>query len=151
MQRRIHLFPALAIAVLLVNGTSAVRADSFLRWAESPPMGWNSWDCFGCTVTEPQVKTIADYMAAKLATHGWQYVVVDIQWYTAQSSGWSYDPSCKPIIDGYGRLLPDPVKFPSATAGKGFGPLADYIHARSLKFGVHLLRGIPREAVSLNT
>ena len=151
MQQRTFLFPALAIAVLLANGIGTVRADSFLRWAASPPMGWNSWDCFGCTVTETQVKTVADYMAAKLAAHGWQYVVVDIQWYTSQSSGWAYDPTCKPLIDGYGRLTPDPVKFPSAASGKGFGPLADYIHARGLKFGVHLLRGIPREAVSLNS
>ena len=151
MQRRTDLFPALAAAVLLAAGISTGRADSFLNWAEYPPMGWNSWDCFGCTVTEPQVKIIADYMGAKLAVHGWQYVVVDIQWYTSQSSGWNYDPTVKPLIDGYGRLLPDPVKFPSAADGNGFGPLADYIHSRGLKFGVHLLRGIPREAVSLNT
>jgi alpha-galactosidase len=113
-------------------------------------MGWNSWDCFGCTVTEPLTKTNADYMAQHLARHGWEYVVVDIQWYEPQSTGWDYDPNPKPVLDEYGRLLPVEAKFPSSAKGKGFKPLADYIHARGLKFGLHLMRGIPREAVKRN-
>jgi hypothetical protein len=48
--------------------------------AATPPMGWNSWDCYGTTVTEAEVKANADYMAQHLKQHGWQYVVVDIQW-----------------------------------------------------------------------
>ena len=113
-------------------------------------MGWNSWDCFGCTVTEALTKSNADYMAEKLKSHGWQYIVVDIQWYEPQTSGWEYDKNPKPTLDEYGRLLPDPMKFPSSTNGAGFKPLADYIHARGLKFGLHLMRGIPREAVKRN-
>lgn len=114
-------------------------------------MGWNSWDCFGCTVTEPLVKSNADYMAERLLRHGWQYIVVDIQWYEPQSTGWNYSPNPKPVLDEYGRLLPVEAKFPSSTGGKGFKPLADYIHARGLKFGLHLMRGIPRAAVRRNT
>lgn len=114
-------------------------------------MGWNSWDCFGATVTEPLVKTNADYMAAKLASHGWQYIVVDIQWYEGQSSGWNYSKNPRPVLDDYGRLLPVYAKFPSSTNNNGFKPLADYIHSHGLKFGLHLMRGIPREAVQQNT
>lgn len=123
----------------------------FLNWAPTPPMGWNSWDCFGCTVTEALVKTNADYMAAKLAPHGWQYVVVDIQWYEPQTSGWEYTKHPQSALDEYGRLLPVRAKFPSSRNGAGFKPLADYIHARGLKFGLHLMRGVPREAVQRNT
>ena len=65
----------------------AAGAPAFLQWAPTPPMGWNSWDCFGTTVTEEQVKANADYMAAKLKAHGWQYVVVDIQWYQPTAKG----------------------------------------------------------------
>ena len=51
----------------------------------------------------------------------------------------------------YGRLIPDTVKYPSAKAGAGFKPLADYIHSKGLKFGIHVMRGIPWNAVANNT
>jgi alpha-galactosidase len=141
-----------ALALCIVSCTvSSLASPDFADWAQTPPMGWNSWDCFGCTVTESLAKTNADYMAAKLASHGWQYIVVDIQWYEPQSTGWNYSPHPKPVLDEYGRLLPVVAKFPSATNGNGFKPLADYIHGRGLKFGLHLMRGIPREAVKRNT
>jgi hypothetical protein len=114
-------------------------------------MGWNSWDCFGATVTEAQTKQNADYMADKLASHGWQYIVVDIQWYEPQAKGFSYRKNARLEMDEYGRLLPAPNRFPSAASGAGFKPLADYVHAKGLKFGIHLLRGIPRQAVEANT
>lgn len=137
--------------VFCVTVTAHAASAGFADWAPSSPMGWNSWDCFGCTVTESLTKTNADYMAAKLASHGWQYIVVDIQWYEPQSTGWNYSPNPKPVLDNYGRLLPVVAKFPSATNGNGFKSLADYIHGRGLKFGLHLMRGIPREAVKRNT
>ncbi len=123
----------------------------FLDWAPRPPMGWNSWDAFGCTVTEELTKANTDYMAEKLAAHGWQYIVVDIQWYEPQSKGFEYAPHPQVTLDEWGRLWPVPKKFPSATNGLGFKPLADYVHGKGLKFGLHLLRGIPREAVKRNT
>ncbi|HET7625380.1 MAG TPA: glycoside hydrolase family 27 protein [Verrucomicrobiae bacterium] len=128
-----------------------MKTNSFLDWAPTPPMGWNSWDCFGATVTEPLVKANADYMAEKLARHGWKYIVVDIQWYEPQSGGWNYSKNPEPVLDEYGRLLPVVAKFPSSKDGNGFKPLADYVHGKGLKFGVHLMRGIPREAVKSNT
>ncbi|HZL43735.1 MAG TPA: NPCBM/NEW2 domain-containing protein, partial [Verrucomicrobiae bacterium] len=133
-----------------VADPSSAGAPRFASWAARPPMGWNSWDCFGCTVTEALTKTNADFMAEHLKSHGWEYVVVDIQWYDSQSTNWHYAPLSGAVLDPYGRLLPAPSKFPSSTNGQGFKPLADSIHRRGLKFGVHLMRGIPREAVRRN-
>jgi hypothetical protein len=111
-------------------------------------MGWNSWDCFATTVTEEQVKAQADYMATHLARLGWQYIVVDIQWYVPDAKGFAYEPGANVELDAHGRFLPAPNRFPSCA--HGFGPLADYVHRKGLKFGLHLLRGIPRAAVAAN-
>lgn len=142
---------ATAIAGVWAGASPAAAAPQFWNVAPTPPMGWNSWDCFGCTVTEDITKANADYMATNLASHGWQYIVVDIQWYEPQSRGFDYSPHPKVTMDEWGRLWPVPKKFPSATEGKGFKPLADYVHNKGLKFGLHLLRGIPRAAVDQNT
>lgn len=158
MTRLKPIFFVPLLAGLLLLGVSCqsvssnpTTAKKFHRWAATPPMGWNSWDCFGATVTEALTKTNADYMAANLAKHGWQYITVDIQWYEPQSGGWEYSKNPQPVMDEYGRLWPVIAKFPSSADGKGFKPLADYIHAKRLKFGLHLIRGIPREAVKQNT
>jgi hypothetical protein len=113
-------------------------------------MGWNSWDCFGTGVTEAQVRENADYMAAKLKRHGWNVVTVDIDWFVPGAKGWEYTPGVEIAMDGYARPLPAPDRFPSAAGGKGFRPLADAVHRQGLRFGVHLLRGIPRKAVEKN-
>jgi hypothetical protein len=110
-------------------------------------MGWNSWDAYGTAVTEAQVKANADVMARDLARYGWRYVVVDIQWYQPSARGHSYEVGARLAMDGFGRLLPAENKFPSSVNGAGFKPLADYVHALGLKFGIHVMRGIPREAV----
>ncbi len=118
--------------------------------AKTPPMGWNSWDCYGTTVREEEVKANADYMAAHLGAHGWEYVVVDIQWYEPNAKAGGYRPNAELVTDAYGRLLPAVNRFPSAANGAGFKPLADYIHNLGLKFGIHIMRGIPRQAVQQN-
>lgn len=115
----------------------------------TPPMGWNSWDCFGLEVTEDQVKANADYMAANLKKLGWEYVVVDMGWYLPASvTTASLNETRRPevSIDEQGRLVPDTQKFPSAQDGLGFKPLADYVHGLGLKFGIHIMRGLPWEA-----
>lgn len=141
----------LIMAATFARAAGAEQPQPHHAWAQTPPMGWNSWNCFGCTVTEAQVKANADYMAAKLKQYGWQYIVVDIQWYTDSTKGYKYADKPEITMDPWGRLLPVASKHPSAADGKGFKPLADYVHAKGLKFGVHLLRGIPRRAVELNT
>lgn len=118
--------------------------------APTPPMGWNSWDSFGPTVKENEVKANADAMAAKLAKFGWQYVVVDIEWYQPKAKSHGYIARGEVTMDQYGRFVPSPNRFPSAANDAGFKPLADYVHSKGLKFGIHIMRGIPREAVERN-
>jgi len=113
-------------------------------------MGWNSWDAYGTTVTEAEVKANADYMALNLKPHGWQYIVVDIQWSEPDPKAHGYRPDARLAMDGYGRLIPAENRFPSSAGGRGFKPLADYVHGLGLKFGIHIMRGIPRRAVQAN-
>lgn len=119
-------------------------------FAPTPPMGWNSYDYYDTTVTEDQVKANADVMAARLKEYGWEYVVVDIAWYAYDAGSkrdrYQYIPFGRVEIDGYSRLLPCPDRFPSSAGGRGFRPLADYVHCLGLKFGIHMMRGIPRIA-----
>ena len=114
--------------------------------ANTPPMGWNSWDCYGAAVTEDTVRKNAEYMAEHLKEFGWEYVVVDIQWYQPTAASHMYEPFSEVCMDAYGRLIPAENRFPSAKDGAGFRPLADYIHSLGLKFGIHIMRGLPRMA-----
>lgn len=118
---------------------------------KTAPMGWNSWDCYGAAVTEDIVRQNARFMAEHLKQYGWEYVVVDIQWYEPSATTNDYHPFADVVMDKYGRLLPAVNRFPSAAHGAGFRPLADYVHSLGLKFGIHIMRGIPRQAVSENT
>ena len=142
--------PAARALLALLLAPACVRAGDFHDWAPTPPMGWNSWDCFATTANEARTEATADVMARELAAHGWQYVVVDIQWYEPGSTGFAYNEKAKLAMDGYGRLVPAENKFPGSAGGRGFQALATYVHARGLKFGIHLLRGIPRQAVERN-
>ena len=114
--------------------------------AKTPPMGWNSWDCYGAAVDEKTVRQNADYMAKHLKKFGWEYIVVDIQWYQPTADSHEYQPFAELTMDDYGRLLPAVNRFPSAADGAGFGPLAEYVHGLGLKFGIHIMRGLPRMA-----
>ena len=118
---------------------------------KTPPMGWNSWDCYGASVTEAIVRQNAETMAKLLKPFGWEYVVVDIQWYEPSAKSHAYIPFTELCMDEYSRLLPAENRFPSAAGGKGFGPLAEYVHSLGLKFGIHIMRGIPRQAVHRDT
>jgi len=115
------------------------------------PRGWNSWDSYGAAVTEDVVRKNAEYMAKYLKDYGYEYVVVDIQWYEPNAVTNEYNPFPDVCMDEYGRLIPAPNRFPSSVNGAGFKPLSDYIHSLGLKFGIHIMRGIPRQAVSQNT
>ena len=114
-------------------------------------MGWNSWDCYGAAVTEDIVRKNAEFMAKNLKQYGWEYVVVDIQWSAPNARSHEYDPFTELCMDEYSRLIPAENRFPSAAGGKGFAPLAEYVHSLGLKFGIHIMRGIPRQAVHRNT
>ena len=119
-------------------------------FAITPPMGWNSYDYYDTTVNEEQVKANADYMAKHLKKFGYEYIVVDIEWYSndagTRRSEHQYIPFGDDEMDEYGRFIPSPSRFPSSKNGAGFKPLADYCHSLGLKFGIHIMRGIPRAA-----
>ncbi len=119
--------------------------------AQTPPMGWNSWDCYGAGVNEEQLRGNADYMAKYLKPYGWEYVVCDIQWSEPTADGYAYHYYYPLCMDEYSRLIPAENRFPSSKGGLGFKPIADYIHSLGLKFGIHIMRGIPRQAVHSNT
>lgn len=115
------------------------------------PMGWNSWDCYGAAVTEDIVRQNAEFMAKNLKQYGWEYVVVDIQWSQPTADNHEYHQFTELCMDEYSRLIPAVNRFPSSAGGKGFAPLAEYVHSLGLKFGIHIMRGIPRQAVHQNT
>jgi hypothetical protein len=118
--------------------------------AQTPPMGWNSYDAYCGDVTEQEMKANADYLAQHMARFGWIYVVVDYYWYFSHTRPGQDQEKWEFNMDSYGRLVPAPNRFPSAAQGQGFKPLADYLHSKGLKFGIHIMRGIPRSAVEKN-
>ena len=141
------------IAILAVSTAPAqnttFKPGEFKTWALTPPLGWNSWDCFGPTVEEHEIKANADYMAKNLKKYGWEYVVVDIRWFVENDKAGGYnqkDP--RYVLDENGRYQPAVNRFPSAKNGQGFKELAAYVHKKGLKFGIHIMRGIPKVAVN---
>ena len=132
---------------------SKAQDKAFYKWAEKPPLGWNSYNCFGAAVNEAEVKGNADMMAAHMKRVGWEYIVIDYCWYypfVGALNNPPQTPEFKPSLpmDAYGRLQPAVDRFPTSAKGKGFKALGDYIHSLGLKFGIHVMRGIPREAVT---
>ena len=136
-----------------VNNSNLSVSTSKRAVTPKPPMGWNSWNCYGIDVKEEQVKATADYMAKYMKEYGWEYVVIDMGWYGGEDFNTQTFKMRKPkqYMDEYGRLIPAVHKFPSGRDNKGFRELADYIHGKGLKIGIHIMRGIPWEAVEKNT
>ena len=144
----------LCSCLLPVRAQPTSSAGSYLdkSLAPLPPMGWNSFDCFGLNPQEADIRANAEYVAKYLKPLGYEYIVVDGGWYhdslASDYTLFATNQIKKPnfSVDEYGRLIPDPDKFPSSRGGKGFKPLADYIHSLGLKFGIHIMRGIPWQA-----
>lgn len=141
--------------ILLAALLLASSAFGQSKIADTPPMGWNSYDCFSYAVNEAEVQQNADFMAKNLKKLGWEYVVIDYVWscprlgHDAPNQDKDFQPRLN--MDKYGRLIPDVVRFPSSDGDRGFGPLAESLHKQGLKFGIHLMRGIPRQAVTAKT
>ena len=140
----------LLIATLLgwLAGATAGSAHE-KELAPTPPMGWNSWDSYGFTLGEADYRANAEVLAS-LKQYGWEYAVIDMGWYMADPSG-KNRVARDFQIDSNGRIVPAVGRFPSAADGAGFKPLADWVHGLGLKFGIHIMRGIPRDAVERNT
>lgn len=155
MKKLIFFFQALLLLAAITTKNHAQvntgQEPRFLKWSPAPPMGWNSWDCFGPTVVESEVRANADYMSQNLKESGWQYIVIDIRWYIENDKAGGYNESdARYVMDEYGRYQPAVNRFPSSAGGKGFKPIGDYIHNLGLKFGIHIMRGIPVLAVKQN-
>ena len=140
--------------------------------APTPPMGWNSWDAYGLTITEPQFRANVDVLRDKLLPFGWNFAVIDEGWYFENPGDRPTPDKLRYAIDPYGRYVPVPARFPSAAVAGSPAPLGSpadaplklpatiestsftalgaWVHAQGLKFGIHIIRGIPRAAVERN-
>src|SRR5271170_775255 len=141
-----RLLLAGGIVATSISGSNAQDSNA----AKTPPMGWNSWDAYGESVKESDIRGSADWMAQNLKAYGWEYIVVDSGWYVKNHTAGYNAKNAEFSLDEFGRYTPAGNTIPSAANGAGFRPLADYVHSLGLKFGIHILRGIPKEAVEKN-
>jgi hypothetical protein len=139
-----------ALGILLVGPPAQGQADQQTPLAETPPMGWNSWDSYGTTINEAKFKAVTAWFDQRMKPYGWQYVIVDEGWTIANPAADGNTKHALYTLDNYGRYIPAPSRFPSSADGAGFKPLADYVHSLGLKFGFHILRGIPKQAFEKN-
>jgi alpha-galactosidase len=160
-------------AVVMSVGTLVVAAGAQQAGvAQRPPMGWNSWDAYGLTITEPAFRANVTVQKDKLLGHGWEYSVIDEGWFFENPQERDKPDTLRYAIDPYGRYVPVPARFPSAVPagmqaaiksdavapGKlnatiqntSFSGLAAWVHAQGLKFGIHIVRGIPRVSTERN-
>src|ERR1700744_336513 len=118
-------------AILLLLAVLAQPSTARSQPASTPPMGWNSYNCFGSAVHQDQVRANTDSLAQPLKSFGWQYIVVDFLWsYDTPPGSLVGNPFQSRLPDGayipwltmdqYGRLTPNTNKFPSAEKGQGF-------------------------------
>jgi hypothetical protein len=138
-----------ALCLAAVSTVLALAQSPAKILAPTPPLGWNSWDAYGLTIDEADFKANVSVLAG-IKQLGWKYAVIDEGWYMEDPFGGSVAKE-KYIFDKYGRLIPAINRFPSAANGAGLKPLADWVHKQGLQFGIHLIRGIPRESVVANT
>ena len=116
-----------------------------------PPLGWNSFDCYGTVANEQVLTANLEVFVERLKPHGYEYFTLDAGWYREYDiplsenfplPGQDYNVN----FDTYGRVTPAACFFP-----KGLNRVAGAVHRAGLKFGLHLMRGIPRAAVEKNT
>jgi hypothetical protein len=143
MKHRVRFFAAF-LAAILASAISSRAQDL----APTPPMGWNSWDAYGLTIGESDYKADTVVLAG-IKQFGWQYSIIDAGWYMADPIAPTVEQR-KYLWNPNGLLIPVESRFPSAAGGAGFKPLADWVHSQGLKFGFHIMRGIPRQVVNEN-
>ncbi|HEU5400943.1 MAG TPA: glycoside hydrolase family 27 protein [Terriglobales bacterium] len=132
------------------SNAKSPQASGSALLAPTPPMGWNSWDGYGTTIDEKEFRANADWFANNLKPFGWKYVTIDMEWFVTNPTAAGNSKQSKFQMDAYGRYTPPASRFPSAANNAGFKPLATFAHSLGLKFGIHILQGIPREAVEKN-
>lgn len=146
MSRNRNFFAAIFSALVLLSNFAVLSRAQTL--AATPPMGWNSWDAYGLTIDEADFKANTAVLAG-VAKYGWKYAVIDEGWYMANTEGKTLEEK-KYLWDQNGLLIPVPSRFPSSANDQGFKPIADWVHAQGLKFGIHIVRGIPKQVVDAN-
>lgn len=153
--RRSGLVYVLALGAILgsvtpISAAAKREAQGDIALASTPPMGWNSWDSYGSSITETEFRRTVQWFHQHLQSYGWQYVVIDEGWYAQRVKDTDSQDLRELVISDDGRYMPAINRFPSASDGRGLKPVADYVHSLGLKFGIHILHGIPREAVEKN-
>ncbi|XVF43883.1 hypothetical protein PTKIN_Ptkin02bG0076500 [Pterospermum kingtungense] len=131
--------------------TSKTQLVTEPQHASTPPRGWNSYDSFCWTISEEDFLQSAEIISNRLKPHGYEYVVVDYLWYRRKVEGAYTDSLGFDVIDEWGRVIPDPERWPSSKGGKGFSEVAKKVHSMGLKFGIHVMRGISLQAFNANT
>ena len=140
----------LALTAALCALTGSVAGAESVRIAPRPPLGWNSFDSYGVYLHEKAAMENLEAMAVQLKPYGYEYFVID--------NGWFGEYKLKPgtlyplekhasdvRLNEFGQVIPSKTYFPG-----GFKPIADRCHQLGLKFGIHMMRGIPRKAVEMN-
>ena len=138
---------SLFLAAIFISAFHAFSALS-QGIAPTPPLGWNSWDAYGLTIDEADFRANTKILAG-MRQVGWEYSVIDEGWYMQDPFATTVETR-KYLYDANGLLLPVINRFPSAANGAGFKPLGDWVHAQGLKFGIHIIRGIPKQVVKEN-
>lgn len=163
MSKRCLMRAAWLIAIALICCSNQVRQRPLFAqerhqanrsFAATPPLGWNSWDSYGLRIDEKQFRDNVEALAKKLKPFGYSYAVIDEGWYMQNPELRSHPEQLKYELDKYGRFVPTPSRFASAMRSgenDGFKTLAKWVHAQGLQFGIHIIRGIPRESVLRNT
>ena len=162
----------LAAPLAMLSQRPAAQATA-ATVAATPPMGWNSWDSFGLTITEEQFRANVIVLRDELALSGYNYAVIDEGWFFVNPQDRPHAEKLVYAIDANGRYVPVPARFPSSgkptaqevdqldqlhagpkllvtTEATSFKALGDFVHAQGLKFGIHIVRGIPRASVERN-
>jgi alpha-galactosidase len=163
----------LAVQSAAAQATPSASAQTAPLVAATPPMGWNSWDSYGLTITEDQFRANVKVLVNDLKPAGYNYAVIDEGWFFFNPEGRSQPATLHYAIDANGRYVPVPARFPSVGAAPppqttpasdtaaapklaatieatSFKPLADWVHSQGLKLGIHIVRGIPRASVERN-
>lgn len=148
---RMKPFAVAGLALLLISPLRASSAHAQQApLAPTPPMGWNSWDSYGLTVTEEQFRQNMVVLDAQLKEFGWQYVVIDEGWYLQNPEAAKTPDNLRYTLNARGQYEPALDRFPSSKEGAGFRPLAEAVHKEGLKFGIHIIRGIPKQTLKEN-
>ncbi len=141
------------LMAIFAGQLAGAQAIPLAQVAPTPPMGWNSWDSYGLTITEQQFRANVKIEADRLKPFGYTYAVIDEGWFLKNPQDRPTPEKLQYAIDANGRYIPVPSRFPSSGTkddATSFKALGDYVHSLGLKFGIHIVRGIPRISVEQN-